>query len=74
METKLSKLKQKMKTGDLAGALRIASKFQELGKQRDAILDAYLAHTNPRWILCLGKDIEELKNLGKRALIDRFGN
>jgi hypothetical protein len=46
--------------------------FPDLGSQRYAILDAHLAITNPRWMLGLGKDIEQSITAGIQALIIRY--
>ena len=72
MESKLSQLKKAYATGNFAKAIRIASKFQDLGTQRNSILDANLAITNPRWMIGLGKDIEQTIALGIEALRIRY--
>lgn len=68
MQTKLSQVKQAYQAGDFNKAIRIAAKFHDLGTQRNAILDAHLAITNPRWMLGLGKDIEQAIATGIDAL------
>jgi len=72
MQTKLSQVKAAFDAGNFAKAIRIASKFQDLGTQRNAILDANLAITNPRWMLGLGKDIEQSIDAGIKALALRY--
>lgn len=73
MATKLDNLKAKASAGDWAGALLIAAKFPDLGKGRNAILDAHLAITNPRWVTGLGKSVDDTIALGIAALQSRYG-
>ncbi len=72
MQTKLSQVKEAYLQGNYKKALQIASKFHDLGTQRSAILDAHLALTNPRWMLGLGKDIEQSIAAGVEALRIRY--
>jgi hypothetical protein len=72
MQTKLSQVKDASQTGDVAKAIRIAAKFQDLGAHRNAILDAHLAITNPRWMLGLGRDIQATIQAGADALRIRY--
>jgi hypothetical protein len=72
MQTKLSQVKAAFDAGNFAKAIRIASKFQDLGTQRNAILDAHLAITNPRWMIGLGKNIEQAIAAGVEALRIRY--
>jgi hypothetical protein len=72
MQTKLSQVKDAYQAGDVAKAIRIAAKFQDLGAHRNAILDAHLAITNPRWMLGLGWDIQATIQAGADALRIRY--
>lgn len=72
MDTKLNTLKNAAHAGDWQKAVAIAAKFPRLGEARNAVLDAHTAYTNPRWSAGLGHDVEELKRLGKAALVRRF--
>jgi hypothetical protein len=72
MQTKLSQVKKAYQAGDFNTAIRIAAKFHDLGIHRNAILDAYLAITNPRWMIGLGKDIEQAIAAGIDALRIRY--
>ena len=72
MQTKLSQVKAAYQANDYQTALRIAAKFHDLGTQRNAILDAHLAITNPRWMLGLGKDIGQSIDAGIQALVLRY--
>lgn len=72
MQTKLSQVKQAYQAGDFNKAIRIAAKFHDLGTQRNAILDAHLAITNPRWMIGLGKNIEQAIEAGVVALRIRY--
>ena len=71
--TKLSQLKAAMQAGNWELALRIAARFPDLGEHAAAIVRGHEAYTNPRFYLQLRKDIETLKEMGKRALIARYG-
>jgi len=73
METKLSQLKTQATAGNWPKAIAIAAKFPDLGKERNAILDAHLALTNPRWMLGLGKDLDSAIANGILALQTRYG-
>ena len=70
--TKLEQIRTAYQAGNFEQALRIASKFPDLGAQRNAILDAHLAISNPRWMLGLGKDIEQAIAAGVDALRIRY--
>ena len=50
----------------------LASKLPRLGKHRNDILSAHGAYTNPSFYNQIHKDIDELINLGRLALIDKF--
>ena len=71
--TKLSIVKKNFDAGRLQDALRVAARFPQLGKHRDAIVSAHEAYAHPAFYKQLGRDIEALKLEGKKALIDRFG-
>jgi hypothetical protein len=73
MDTKLSAIKQAAAKNHWRKAIAIAAKFPQLGEQRNAILDAHLAFTNPRWIAGLGKDIDACIDGGVAALRARYG-
>ena len=72
METKLSQIKKHANAGNWTKAIAIAAKFHDLGAERDAILDAHLAITNPRWMTGLGKDIDAAIANGILALRIRY--
>lgn len=72
METKLSKLKACAAQGDWPGALRIAARFPQLGKERGAILDAHMAATNPRFLTQLRKDPDAALQAGIAALRSKY--
>ena len=73
MKTKLAQIQERMRAGDWQRAVAMAAKLPQLGKQRNAILDAHMAYTNPRFAVQLRRDIDVLKNTGHTALIERFG-
>ena len=73
MQTKLSILKNHASTGDWKRAIAIAAKFHDLGEQRNAILDAHIALTNPRWTRGLGKNVDAVVSAGILALCARYG-
>lgn len=71
--TKLSIVRERMAAGQWQEAVRLAARFPQLGLERNAILDAHAAYTNPRFMVQLGKDLEALKESGRQALVQRFG-
>ena len=72
MQTKLATLKEAYYKGDLKKAISIAARFPNLGLERNAILDAQTAFVNPRWVISMGKDVDQVKALGKQALISKY--
>lgn len=72
METKLSQVKKHFESGDFKKAIALSAKFHDLGKERNAILDAHTAYTNPRWVVGLGKSVDESIAQGIAALRARY--
>ena len=72
MKTKLETLKTAYAEKNFKKAIGIAAKFPDLGKERNAILDAHLAFTNPRWVTGLGKSVEACIESGVAALRSRY--
>jgi hypothetical protein len=72
METKLSAVKKQMALNNWQEAIRLASKFPQLGNHRAAILDANLAYTNPRFMLQIKKDLVALKENGRIVLLQKY--
>lgn len=72
METKLQTLKNAAVAGDWKKAVSIAARFPRLGSIRNAVLDAHMAYTNPRFLAQVGKDVDGCIEAGKSALIDAY--
>lgn len=72
MQTKLSILKQHMDAGEWTAALSMAAKFQQLGKQKDAIKLGHEATVHAAFYKQLGKNPDELRTLGIEALKQRY--
>ena len=72
MQTKLDILKGLLAEGDEVGALRIASRFQELGEWKEDITRGWAAHTCPQLYKDMGHDPTELFQLGIRAIKQRY--
>ena len=72
MQTKLSQLKDAYYAGNAAKAIRIAAKFHDLGAHRNAILDANIALTNPRWTIAMKRDVDQTIASGIEALRIRY--
>lgn len=70
--TKLSFVIEAMQNDDWAKALSLASKFQDLGPQRQAITRAHGCLSNPRFFSQTCKDMPAAIEAGKQALIDRY--
>jgi hypothetical protein len=73
METKLSKLKAAARKGDWQEALRIASRFPQLGDHAADIKRGHEAHTNSRFYAQVGRDGGTLIAAGIAALKARYG-
>lgn len=71
--SKITLLRAAMRDGDWALALRIAARFPRLGVHKEAIERAHQAYANPRFYEQLGHKLETLKAIGRRALIERYG-
>ena len=72
MHSKLSQLKEAYYAGNTKKAIRIASRFPNLGDERNAILDANIAITNPRWTINMKKNVDETISAGIEALRSRY--
>jgi hypothetical protein len=70
--TKLSVLLGLMASEDWRKAIALAAKFQDLGDQRGAVLDAHMAYTNPRFVRGIKKEPEALIVAGIAALKQRY--
>lgn len=71
-QTKLSILQSYALQGNWQKAIALAARFKKLGTIRNAVLDAHMAYTNPRFLKQLGRDIEICKEKGKKALITSY--
>ena len=72
MKTKLSAVQEAFIAGDFKKAIALAAKFRDLGAERNAILDAHTAYTNPRWVVGLGKSVDDCIAAGINALRTRY--
>ena len=70
--TKLDTLKTAAAAGDWQTAFSIAARFPRLGAHRNAILDAHMAFTNPRFLAQVRRDPAACIEAGKLALIDAY--
>lgn len=73
METKLEMVRRALRANDPKKAIAIAARFPRLGAWRDAILDAHMAYTNPRFCMALHKDPAALIAAGRIAIFAAFG-
>lgn len=73
MNSKISQVRIQMQAREWQKAISLAARFPRLGSQRNAILDAHGAYTNPRFYVQLGRDLQEMKDAGRNALLERFG-
>lgn len=71
-DTKLSQLRAHMEAGEWEKAIAIAARFPRLGAIRNAVLDAHMAVTNPRFVVGLRKDPGALIEAGKAALAGAY--
>ncbi len=72
METKLSQVLAAMAAGDWRRAFSIASKFGDLGAQKEQIMRAQSALNNPSFYRQIGRDPKAAFEAGKEALRARF--
>ncbi len=72
LKSKASQVREYIAADEWDKAFRLAASFQDLGKQRSAILDARMAFTNPRFLKQLGKDVDATIEAGKAAIRDRY--
>lgn len=72
MTTKLAKLKAAASDGDWRSALRIASKFPNLGHHKAAIKRGHEAFSNARFYEQIGQNPTDLIAHGIAALKDRY--
>lgn len=72
MQSKLEQIKSNAAAQNWKKAIAIAARFPDLGTQRNAILDAHIAFTNPRWTLAMRKDVDLVILAGITALRDRY--
>lgn len=70
--TKISKLREAAAAGDWLAALRIASKFPNLGDERNAIQRAWNAAQRPEFYRQLRQDPEALFAAGVAALRAKY--
>ena len=73
MQTKLQTLKDAAAANDWKKAVAIAARFPRLGAHRNAILDAHMAYTNPRFLGQVGKDADACIAAGREALVAAYG-
>ena len=72
MKKKIDILIELMKANEWQKALSLASKFGELGIQKDDIKRAHQCYSNADFYRQIGKNPEELINKGIQALKDRY--
>lgn len=72
LETQLSKLKKFMADGDFRSALKLAAGWARLGEHRDAIQRGGEAAARPEFYRQIGKNPDELVQLGIQAIRDRY--
>ena len=72
MQTKLETLKQAAAANDWRQAIAIAARFPRLGAIRDAVLDAHMAFTNPRFLQQIKRDPDACIAAGRSAIIAAY--
>lgn len=71
--TKLDQLRAHMAADEWPQAFALAAKFPRLGTIRNAVLDAHMAITNPRFCAQIRKDPSALIEAGRAALLRKYG-
>lgn len=72
MKKKIDILRNHMAANEWQKAISLAAKFPRLGTHKEAITRAHAAYTNPRFLIQIGRDIEECKKLGIVALVSTY--
>jgi len=72
MKKKIDILRSFISANDWEKAISLSAKFPRLGFHKEAITRAHMAYTNPRFLVQIGKDVEECKQLGIAAIIDAY--
>lgn len=72
METWEDQIKNAWNNGDKIKAIKIASKFKNLGDQKDAIILAKECCIHPDFYKSIGKDVNKCIKLGCDAIVERF--
>ncbi len=70
--TKLSKLKDAAAANDWLAALRIASKFPQLGEHKAVIMSGWQALQSPAFYREIGKNPDELVAAAVAALKEKY--
>lgn len=73
MQTKLSKLVELIKAEEWNAAIRFAAKFHDLGNEKAHITRAKDAILNPSFYEQIGRNVPELIQEGRAALVRRYG-
>jgi hypothetical protein len=71
-DTKLARIRQAMRDENWDEALRLAARFQRLGKHAEAIKRAASAMTNPATYEELGYNLAQIRAEGIAALKERY--
>ena len=74
MKTAKEKVLEMLRSGDNVGAMRIASKWHNLGKHKESITRGWAARTNAEFYRQIGKDPEKLWDIGLLALKELLSN
>ena len=72
MKTKLAQLKEHMAAGDHRAAIRLASKFGELGEHKSVITRAWAAIQHPEFYEAINKEPAVLVAAGVAAIRERY--
>ncbi len=70
--TKAQRLRELMRSGRWADALKLANSFGRLGEHEKAIRDGHLGATNPTFCRAVHKDPDLMVQLGVEALLARY--
>lgn len=69
---KIDVLKELINANEWQKAISLAAKFPRLGEHKEAITRAHMAYTNPRFLVQIGKNVEECKQSGCDAIIAAY--
>ena len=74
MKTAKEKVLDMLRAGDNVGAMRVASRWHDLGEHKEPITRGWASRTNAEFYRQIGEDPDVLWDIGVSALKERLGS